>query len=214
MLHEADLPGLDVDLDDRDVGAERVGGSVCVTSSAAASGPASPSPSPPLPRRFADRQLGPRQRLGRHAGHAEAAVVGQHDVGLVRFEPRGCDRRRARQHLCGRGVDRRAPELERARATGAATARDESGVGLDVADVRQGEPEAVGDDHGERRGVPLAVGRGARAHGRRAVLVHLDRAVLVRRPAGSDLHVGAHADAELPAVAGRPASFPFGAQIA
>ena len=80
----------------------------------------------------------------------------------------------------GRLVHGRAAELQRARAAGAAARRDEVGVAVDEADAVDRDAGLVGDDHGERRLVALAVGGRAGAHGGRAVVVDLDGAELAR----------------------------------
>ena len=66
MIDEADLPGVAVDFDHRDVGAEREGRVGLLEHELAAQAARR------RPRRRG-RQLGPRKRRGRHAGHADRA---------------------------------------------------------------------------------------------------------------------------------------------
>ena len=101
----------------------------------------------------------------------------------------------------GRLVHRRAAELQRARAAGAAAAADEVGVAVDEPDPVDRDAGLVADDHRERRLVALAVGGRAGAHRRRAVVVDLDGAELAGAAAGGDLDVGGDADAERDPVA-------------
>ena len=79
----------------------------------------------------------------------------------------------------GRGVRHRsAAELQRTRPAGTAAARDVRGVGLHEADALHRDAETVGDDHRERRRMPLPVRRRADADRRAAVVVDRDRRVL------------------------------------
>ena len=125
------------------------------------------------------RQLGPRQRAGRHAGDADRAGVGvDDDVGDVGLEQVGGEALGLLDEQLGGLVDGRAAELQRPRAARAAAGRDEVGVAVDEADAVDRDAGLVVDDHGERRLVALAVGERAGAHGGRAVVVHLDGAEL------------------------------------
>ncbi|MCO5546661.1 hypothetical protein L7F22_000095 [Adiantum nelumboides] len=189
VAQRGDPPGVGVDLDHRQVRPEREG-------------------RPVLRGVEPDVQLLPRGgglavhvapgrgRAAGHPGDAEGALVGDLDVlrgGL----------QQVRGELAGplvqlvRGLGHRGPaELQRPRAAGPGAARDERGVGLDVADPVHRDAEPVRHQHRERRRVPLTVRRGAGRHRRRAVVVHGHRAVLAAPAPGGDLDVDRDADAQ------------------
>ena len=100
------------------------------------------------------------------------------------------------EHGIGRRLDRRAAELERARAAGTTAGANLVGVGLDDVHLVHFDAETVGHDHLERRRVALAVARGPDPHVRAAVGADLDRGVLRGPATGGDLHIAGHADAE------------------
>ena len=97
-----------------------------------------------------------------------------------------------------------AADLQGARPSGAATHRDEGGVGLDELDVVHGDAQPVGYEHGEAGVVALAVGRRPDPDGGAPVLEDLDRPELARHAACGDLDVAAEADAELERVTPLP----------
>ena len=83
------------------------------------------------------------------------------------------------------------------------------GVGVDELDLVHRDAEDVAGEHGERGVVALAVDARADEHARRAVVVDLDRAVLDVQPdRRGDLDVGRQADAELLGVAVLPGAAP------
>ena len=139
----------------------------------------------------------PTSAPGRHAGHAEAAVVGQHDVGLVRFELRGREAPLWPAPL----RPRRAPPCPRAGASASHRCRHREGRERCLTG-RSGCPSG-GARGGRRRSWRTtwrAPGRGPRCPPRSPCRPRAPRpSRTVRRPAGGDFHVGAHADAELPA---------------
>ena len=216
VAHDARPPGVEVDLDDGDVGAERERRVALVEVGAGGEQPRAVAVAEHLGGASAARrrELGPRQRAGRHAGDADRAGVGvDDDVGDVGLEQVGGEPLGLLDEQLGRLVDGRAAELQRARAAGAAAGRDEVGVAVDEADAVDRDAGLVVDDHGERRLVALAVGERAGAHGGRAVVVDLDGAELLGAAAGRDLDVRGDADAERDAVAALAAGGLLGAQL-
>ena len=143
-------------------------------------------------------QLGPLERLARHARDTEATVADHDDVFRCGFEQLGHELLGLLDDELRRLEHRGAAELHRARAAGATATRDERGVGLHVADLLHRHAELVGDDLRERGGVTLAVRRRARLDRDPAVVVHLDLGEL--GATAGDLDVDRHADAELHAV--------------
>ena len=103
----AHLAGVGVDLDDGDVGAEREGGTVLMEIELTGERCAV--------IRGAAGELGPRQCLRRHPGHADRAGGGvDHDVGDVGFEqPRGELLGRV-DHRFGGSLHGRSTDLQRA----------------------------------------------------------------------------------------------------
>ena len=190
QLHRA---GLGVDLDDRDVRAERerrLGGlEVGLDAQLGRAG---------RPRPAGAAQLGPRERGLRRAGDVEAAAVEVEDhvlgagLELVGRQLPGLVDQRLRG-LAGRG----AADLGRLGAVGAGAARDGVGVALEHRDLLDRDPEPVGDDLRERRLVALALREGAGADDRLAVGVDLHGAVLGLADPVGDLDVRAEADPEL-----------------
>ena len=88
------------------------------------------------------------------------------------------------------------------------------GVGVDQPDAVHRDAEDVAGEHRERRVMALAVDARADDDARRAVVVHLDGAVLDVQPdRRRDLDVRRHADAELHGVAALAAGRLLGAQL-
>ena len=96
--------------------------------------------------------------------------------------------------------------------SGAAAAGYDVGVRLEVADRLERDVHAVGHEHGERRGVALAVGGRPGADGDDAVLANGHGAVLRRRAPGGDLDVGGHPDPQHKPVAALAPGRLLGAQ--
>ena len=156
-------PGVEIDLDHRDVRAERERGAVLLELRHRV-------------QRLLRGELPPLERGRGYAGDADTAVVGDHDVVGVRLEHRGRDLAGAREHRLRRVEDRATAELERTRTTGTAAGGHRGRVGLHERDPFERDAEPVGDDHRERRGVALAVRRRPDVNGRGAVVVHRDAA--------------------------------------
>ena len=169
---QVDTTGLGVDLDHRDVGAERERGRA---------GREVRLPAQTRPRLVVlhggRRHLGPRAADRRRAGDVERAVGDvEHDVVGAGLEQVGGDAAwlpRPRSRRPGRRRNRRpaataTPWSLRPRAT--------RSVSPDTTWTRSiGMPVRLLHDHGERGGVTLAVRRRARVHGCAAVRMDLDR---------------------------------------
>ena len=206
VAHDAHLARVEVDLDGGDVGPERERGVALVELALGGEHAerAAVTVAEDLGRRLGGPagELAPRQRAGRHAGHADGRRVDvDDDVGDVGLEQVGGQPLGLLDEGLGRLVHGRPAELQRARAAGAAALGDEVGVAVDEADLLHRDAGLVVDEHGERRLVALPVGERAGPHGGRAVVVDLDGAELAGPAAGGDLDVGGDADAERDAVA-------------
>ena len=187
-----DPPRLGVDLDDGDVRAEREGGAVLAESSARGE-----------VRRRA-RHLRPGDGRGRHAAHAELAVVGELDVVDGRLQQLRRPLAGLLEHVAGRGVHGAAAELQRPRSAGAPAARHERGVGLDERDLVERDAEPVA-----RRASRTPSAWPWPCPDVPAAMVAVPSACTVTEPYSSaaarrDLDVDADPDAELHAVARRP----------
>ena len=175
--HELDPTGVGVDLDHRDVRAERerraVGDVVELVPQAVEHvGRAAQ-------RVFhGARELDPRQPARRHAGHFEAAAVADDDVVGARLEHVGRELLGLREHLLARTEQRAPADLQGAGAAGSAAPGHFGGVGVHDPDRFHRDTERVADDHGERRLVTLAVRARPDPSGHRAVGFDLDRSVL------------------------------------
>ena len=149
VAQQLDAPGLGVDLDNRDVGAEGVGRFALVEVEL---GPQALLEVGRASSRVAGchGQLRPRQCRGGGAGDADALALVHGDVGHIRFEQ---VRRQALGFVddeLARLVDCAAADLERARSHRAHPARDERGVGLHDRDCVHRHAEQLGHDHLER----------------------------------------------------------------
>ena len=194
-----DLAGVEVDLDDGDVGAERERGVALVEVGLGGRARRSVAVAEQPGRRF-----GVRRASSAH----DSALAGTPATPTVpasvstTMSATSASSRWAASCLAfstsslGGLVDGRAAELQRPRAAGAAARGDEVGVAVDEADALDRDAGLVVDEHGERRLVALAVGERAGPHGGRAVVVDLDGAELLGAAAGGDLDVGGDADAE------------------
>ena len=167
VAEQLDLAGLGVDLDDRDVRAERERRLTLVEVEGVRERRLHPRRSDSAPgsvRRGGE--LGPATaRVAGTPGDAEPAVVGQHDVVDVRFEQvRGELARPSRARLRSRGTAR----SRRSAASASPSCRSRAGRARCRTARRVtrsiGIAEQLLDDHRERRLVTLAVGR--RADGR------------------------------------------------
>ena len=179
VAHGAHLARVEVDLDDGDVGPERERGVALVEVALGGEHArrAAVTVAEDLGRRLGRPagELAPRQRTGRHAGHADGRRVDvDDDVGDVGLEQVGGQLLGLLDERLRRLVDRRPAELQRPGATGAAALGDEVRVAVDEADLLHRDAGLVVDEHGERRLVALPVGERPRPHGGRAVVVDLD----------------------------------------
>ena len=190
-----------VHLHDRDVGAERErrarGRSRCRPGV-----PAGPA---------ARRHVRPRAVDGRRAGHVESPGGGVHDdVGRIRLEQVGRQVATATQHLAptpGTPLDPRPA------ASASPPVPSPDGVSsvspCTRLDVVEADAESVGDDHGERRGMALAVGERAGPDAwpcRRVVTSTLPNSAARHRV--RDLDVDRQSDAQQPRVAALAARAP------
>ena len=206
---ELDRPGLRVDLDHGEVGAEGEGrpGGVEVG--------------------HADQRVGagggaghlvPAHRDGGHAGHVEAAPavvagVAQHQVVGIGLEQVGGGLPGEVVELAGGVVDGRAGHLHRAGAAGHRPGGDDVGVAEHDLDLVDGHAEAVGHEHGPGRLVALAVGGRARLGEEGAVGAQLDGSELGAAPERGDLDVHREAEAQRLGGAGLPAALLLGPQF-
>ena len=208
-----DAAGLDVDLDDRDVRAERERRVALVEVERV--GERGLHPGGQLRRVLRrDRELGPAQRRRGNAGDAETRALLHHDVVDVRLEQVRGERLRLRQHLLARAVQRAAADLQRARAhrAGAARARARCRTGR-ASPSPSGCRAAPARSSRTRSRGPARAPTCRPSRSTRAVVVDLDRAELLEQAAGGDLDVGRHADAELHRVAALATCRLLGAQL-
>ncbi len=178
---------LDVDLDDRRVGAEGVGGRRGLEHVGGVD-------------RLAGRRhhLGPAQAAGRRARHVEGAGRGvEHHVVERRLEAVGRDPAGPGDGVDGRTVDGRPAELQRARAEGPHAGGHPVGVAVDDGDPLQRDARHLGHDHGPGGLVALPVRGGARVGRDPTVGADDHPAVLgARVRPGRRLDVAADPDAE------------------
>ena len=140
-----------------------------------------------LARIGAGRDLGEAEGAIGHALHL-VATVGIGDVHGRRLEQVGGDAPRLVLHTERRLEDRGPTDGEAAASARAVAHGRVEGVAVTDDDLVEVHPELVGDDLGERRLVPLTVGRGARDRRHRAAGLGAHDGALERAEA-AHLHV-------------------------
>jgi hypothetical protein len=201
---QAHQPGVDLHLDDRHVGAGGEGG-----------GDLHLGLAPEAVVGEGGGDLGPRHGAGRGPGDVEAPtpVEVDHHVPGARLQEVGGDLPGPLDEEVRSRGDGGTGLLHGAGPAGDAALRDHVGVAVDHPDALHGDARAVGDEHGPRRVVALAVGVGAGADEGGAVGQELDAAVLGAGHARGPVDEGGDADAELDGVAGRPPGRLLGPQV-
>ena len=191
---QADVPGLDIHVDDGDVGAERERGAGIGAHTLGGQGA--------VVGACTGGELAPADRPLRRAEHPEPTVDRALQIDGIHLEGSGRERAGSVHDLAGAREQDRPARLQRPRSPRPLPALHERRVGMDDTDVGVGDREHATDELRERGLVPLPERRGAHVGRRGAVGLDVDARELLRGEPG-DLDVGGEPDAHRGPVAAR-----------